>query len=99
MGFKETAVRAARKAKNFAEDWLLPLFAGATIGAAWCGYFGAIKNNSDNRKQDKRTDNLTEVVYHNGSCGAYDRKRIEKLEEDNRVLMRKALETTEGKSA
>ena len=38
-------------------------------------------------------------VYHNGSCGAYDRKRIEKLEEENRLLMKKALETTEGKFA
>ena len=63
MGLKD---RIVCKAKHFADDWLLPLFVGGTIGAAWGGYFAAFKNHADNKK-------------------------------DNRVLMRKALETTEGK--
>ena len=96
MGLKD---RIVCKAKHLADDWLLPLFVGGTIGAAWGGYFAAFKNHADNKKTNERLENLAKDVYHNGSCGACDRKRIEKLEEDNRVLMRKALETTEGKSA
>ena len=69
---------------------VVPFFVGATIGAEWCGYVGAIVN-------DKNIDRLQKQVNHNATCSQFDRSRIEKLEADNDLLMKKALNVTEGK--
>lgn len=81
-----------RKARSLA----VPLVIGGTIGAAWGGYGQSLKNSIDIKRLGDCHNSLSDVVNNNANCSIADRRRIEELERQNAVLMREALERTEG---
>ena len=83
--------RRLGKAKRFLKDYGLPIFAGATAGAAWSGHKRAIKL----ERQLAHTNN---VVDHNADVQRADRERLLDLERRQAFLFEKALRETEGKT-
>ena len=79
------------KAKRFVKDHAGTIFLGATSAAAWSGWSRA-------NKLQKEVNDLGDVVNNNARCARYDRQRIEHLQEQNMLLMERALKMTEGKA-
>ena len=79
------------KTKRFLKDYAVPIFGGATIGAAWGGWSRSIKL----EKELKHTQN---VVNNNAREQILDRNKLLDLEHQQTLLFEKALRVTEGKT-
>ena len=87
---KDTTKAWWRQKWEHVKEFAIPFFCGATIGAAWFGYGNSIRNSWN-------IDKLQNQVDHNVGCSISDRRRIEELEKNRDLLMKKALNVTEGK--
>ena len=82
--------RRKRKAVEFIKTWGIPMFAGATAGAAWSGHIRS-------RKLEKELAHTDWVVNHNADEQEKDRLKLLDLEHQQTLLFEKALRATEGK--
>ena len=103
---KAKVKQRAKKVGNAIISWAPWLAIGTTISAAWLGCCETIHNSSEIKKIYRLIDqhahagnNLLEVVNNNVDAAEEDRKRIEELEKENRILMEKALRETNGDAA
>ena len=81
----------AGKVWRFLKNYGLPIFAGATAGAAWSGHKRSIK-------LERQLAHTNEVVDNNARVQELDRCKLLELEHQQTVLFERALRKTEGKT-
>lgn len=90
---KETKEKVSAKAKQLrgkaarAAGWIV---CWGTVLSGWVALAKSIKNEHDGAQ-------LQQQVNHNACCSQYDRTRIESLERDRDLLMKQAMDISEGK--
>ena len=86
------------KIKHKASDVGIPMFVGATMGAAWCSYTNMFRNVKEHRQIAGHINQLADA--HNDNVTALNKQgeRISELERQNALLMERALRETEGKT-
>lgn len=85
-------------AKQRASEIGIPMFIGATIGAAWCGYANMFRNEKQHRQIAGAIDDLAAASGDQLVCYRHQEARISELERQNALLLERALRETEGKT-
>lgn len=82
--------RRGRKLVTFAKEWGLPIFACATVSAAWSGHTRACR-------LERELERTQRVVDNNAGEQVKDRNKLLDLEHQQTLLFERALSITEGK--
>lgn len=90
-GTKAKLQMIGRKTKDFLKTYAIPIFGGATIGAAWSGY-------SNSRRLARELAETQRVVNNNAREQINDRNKLLDLEHQQTLLFEKALRITEGET-